>query len=100
MGAPKIDDNEDSRLLVQLTVADLKQLVIEQVRAAMGAAPEVERSTKWASVEEVARAYSVTGQTIKLYCSEGAPHRRMGNLYRIDLREFDAWLAKRGAAKK
>lgn len=89
----------DGKMLVQLTVDELRAVVRAEVERAVMHASEIKppvKSQRWRDTDEVAEHFSVTPQTIRNWCRDGAPHRTFGTgknpVYRIDLAEFDAWV--------
>lgn len=90
-------------MIVQLTAADLRTLVRDEVDRAVTmvieATPTVPKSDRWIDVAGAAKHYKVTPGTIRNWIAAGAPCRKFGTaghpLIRIDLAEFEAWVELR-----
>lgn len=80
--------------IVVVTLAELRQLVREEIREALAEHP-AERVGRWVDVQKAAEHFDCTPETVRNWIKAGAPARQVGAAdrpsYRIDLAEFDAW---------
>lgn len=97
-----LEEVADDRMLVQLTVRQLRDAIRIEVDRAIGRVLEAKppvKSAKWIDAVEAADHFRVTPQTIRNWCKDGAPHRTFGTgktpVYRIDLATFEAWVDSR-----
>jgi excisionase family DNA binding protein len=83
------------RLVVQLSEADLRQLVADVVQAAVD---EVARPLPPAllDTEQLCHELGVSAPTVRRMRDEGMPVVRIGDVYRYELAAVLAWLRSRG----
>lgn len=93
------EKQDDNRMIVQFTAAELRSLVRDEVDRAVRVLAETKPpvpSDKWVDVIGAAKHFGCTPRTIHNWISNGAPVRRFGPkahpMIRIDLAEFEAWV--------
>ena len=91
------DDDIDQKMLVLLTVGELRQLVRGEVERALRnkATPP-----RWVDVGAAGKYFGCSTQTIRNWIRLGGPARQIGSTsrpqYRIELVEFEAWVLAQG----
>jgi hypothetical protein len=90
---------DDERMIVTLTVGELRALIRDGIERHSKAARSAE--SKWADATTAAKHFGVTRQTIRSWVRLGAPATQIGTSthpqYRIDLVEFDRWVRSQKA---
>ena len=90
---------DDPRMVVQLSVADLRSLVRDEVQRGMQQqVQQLEQVPgKWVDVSTAAKYFGRTSQTIRNWIKDGAPAKQIGTSarpqFRIHLEQFEAWMA-------
>jgi excisionase family DNA binding protein len=85
-----------SVVVLNLSVEQLRVLVREVVREAMGEKPPSPSATPLVSRHELARLLGVSAATVTRMTSEGMPHVFAGASPRYSVDDVRAWLAQRG----
>lgn len=87
-------ETTDGRMVVQLTAADLRELVRAEMCRALQAAEKP--TSRWTDVTHAAKHFGCTSQTIRNWIKLGAPARQIGSTshpqFRLELLEFEAWV--------
>lgn len=92
---PAPDQHDDTRMSVQLTVGELRDLIRAEVERGLRTGT-VATTPRWIDVGAAAKHFTCTTQTIRNWIKLGAPARQIGSSahpqYRIELAEFEAWV--------
>jgi hypothetical protein len=85
----------DDRMLVQLTVAEMRELIRTEVELLLKSTPPL-TTPRWIKVEVAAKYFGCTPMTIRNWIGLGAPAAQIGAAshpqYRIELAKFEAWV--------
>jgi excisionase family DNA binding protein len=82
---------EPGKLLVTLTVDDLRAIVREELASAN---KQTEPPPRWVDVKKAAEHAGVTTKTIHRWIDAGLPVTHLGRDYRLRITDLDDWLEK------
>ena len=85
-------------MLVQLTAAELRALIRDELRAARDEYDAAPTEPALADMDGLCAFLATSRKTAMKLIGEGLPHVRVGDCRRFDLASVRAWLAQRGAA--
>lgn len=86
---------DDDRMIVTLTVGELRALICEEIGGALKRYADgiSVRTTRWMDIQMAAKQYGCTTQTIRNWIRQGAPAVSIGGgMIRLDIAAFEAWV--------
>jgi hypothetical protein len=89
---------DDGRMIVQLTAAELRTLIRSEVELALRS--QSLPASRWLDIGAAAKHFGCSGQTVRNWIKLGAPARQIGTSahpqFRLELIEFEAWVRAQG----
>lgn len=95
------NDNDDGRLLVQLTAADLRALVRDEVARALGGKHGNDAAVEtYVAPDALEAHFGISRGTVHNWVREGCPHEVRGKILRFKMSEVEAWFSGRGGLRR
>jgi len=93
---------DNGRMIVTLTVGELRSIIREEVQRAYEAwqREQPERALVWVGPEEIQKRFGISRGTVHNWIrNEGCPHDMRGKILRFQISAVEAWFAA-GRARK
>jgi Helix-turn-helix domain len=90
--------SDDARMIVQLTAAELRMLIRDELLVAIRAKPENDVGVEtWVDAEAIEKHFGVSRGTVHNWLrNESCPHEARGKIIRFKLSAVEAWFRQRG----
>lgn len=96
------EKQDDTRMIVQFTAADLRSLVRDEVQRVMEGKPAVDApAVTYVSADVLQKHFGISRATVHTWVhDEGCPHEIRGRILRFKMADVEAWFSGRGQVRR